>query len=216
MCGHYYVLRKWPLLGLDEIHSASTHDGQRECALEGARAVKSTLCPQGFWSIPPGCQGSAPFTTLHGKQHQLQVLRVSFYGGHGHSTLEGGCPTCPPHTHLILLGLILPTSPRTVGSRLRVRPVPLTFMSASSCIPSLGRWQPMARLQKVRRLGTSPFFARIGNSACRIDMQLLLVTHKLWHIILMNHSAVCYRPRNPTLLRGPLTPSADCMAILVS
>lgn len=211
MCGRGLVLRKWPLLGLDEIHLACSHE----------RARKSQGCESSH--LPPGLLvhpfsehnshlfrvgGSAPFTPFHWTQHHLQlcwkhsVLRTCFYSGSESGCSQRGPWPCytrgvlshfpaGPHFFHNFLPDNSQGSPRMVGCLLRLGPEPLTFMSASSCIPSLGLWHPMARLQKVRRLGTIPFFARIGNSACRTDKQLLPVTHKPWPDVLVSPFAGC-------------------------
>lgn len=139
------VLRKWLLLGLIELHSASTREGQRGREREsertrGSQGCETTLCPQGFGSILPGCWGSAPVTPLHRNQHQVQVLRASLYGG-----LRQCCPTCltpylsdPAGPHFP--NNFLPENPRvlpklwTGGSGLGLGPSP-SCLQAAACHP---------------------------------------------------------------------------------
>lgn len=173
-CTRYSVLREWPLLGLDEIHSASTH-GQRECALEGARAVKSTLCPQGVWSIPSRMLGLSPIhnspweaTPASSSQGHFLQWSLSFY------TRTGTVPLAPPHTHLILLGLILPTGLPglwAAGSGLGLCPSPSCLQAAAyhpwadgNQWPDCRKSEDWGQFPSLPGLATVPVVRQICNS----------------------------------------------------
>lgn len=111
MCGRGLVLRKWPLLGLDEIHLACSHERARK-----SQGCESSHLPPGLLVHPFSEHNSHLFRVgAQPHSHRSTGLNTTFNSvgnilfsgpastvaqslavpreGHGHATLEGCCPT---------------------------------------------------------------------------------------------------------------------------